>query len=191
MICSLLSIQSGSVDDPLVASALREIQNRVNSMARIHTMLHDSAGPNDIDFADYARSLAEAVTNSFGMGSDGMAEAQVLLTFDLDAIRLELDRAIPCGLILNELLSNALKHAFPQGRSGVITISLQRLESRIRLAVEDNGVGLPAGGIHGNNSSPGMDIVTTLTRQLGGTLETTSGQGTRFTMTFNPVSGRS
>jgi len=190
LICSLLSIQSGSADNMLVASALLESQNRVHSMARIHAMLYDSRSLNDIDFAEYARSLAEAVAYSYGMDPAGMNAARIQLAFELDAVSLEIDRAIPCGLILNELVSNALKHAFPQGRNGVLRVSLQRVENRIRLAVEDNGIGLPEGGIPGDAKSPGMGIVNTLTRQLGGTLEITSGQGTGFVLTFEAITGK-
>ena len=191
LICSLLGIQSRSAVNPLVASALLESHNRVHSMSMVHAMLYDSRSLNEIDFAEYARSLAEAVANSYDRDSAGGERAPVHLAFELDPISLELDRAIPCGLILNELLSNALKHAFPPGRSGVIHVSLRRLQSRIRLTVEDNGVGLPAGGIPDNADSPGIGIVKALTGQLGGTLEISSAGGSRFALMFDPGNANS
>jgi two-component sensor histidine kinase len=191
LICSLLSIQSGSADNTLVASALLESQNRVSSMAKIHAMLYDSRSLSAIDFAEYARSLAEAVAYSYAMDPAGIKPARIQLAFELDPISLEIDLAIPCGLILNELVTNALKHAFPNGRSGVIRVSLKRVGGRrIRLAVEDNGIGLPSAGIPGNAESPGMGIVNALTRQLGGALEIMPGQGCGFVLTFEAITAR-
>jgi len=191
LICSLLSIQSGSADNTLVASALLESQNRVSSMAKIHAMLYDSRSLSAIDFAEYARSLAEAVAYSYAMDPAGIKPARIQLAFELDPISLEIDLAIPCGLILNELVTNALKHAFPNGRSGVIRVSLKRVGGRrIRLAVEDNGIGLPSATIPGNAESPGMGIVNALTRQLGGALEIMPGQGCGFVLTFEAITAR-
>jgi two-component sensor histidine kinase len=95
-----------------------------------------------------------------------------------------MDRAIPCGLILSELLSNALKYAFPDGRSGEIRVSLQQKALTYRLAVEDTGVGLPEHACKSERKSLGLTIVNALAKQLKGTMEITSNQGARFALTF-------
>jgi two-component sensor histidine kinase/CheY-like chemotaxis protein len=182
VICGLLSMQSDAVSDPLLASALQESQRRIHSMAMIHEMLYDSSSLNDIDFAEYARVLTHEVSNSYGTDP-----ARIRLALELEPIRLEIDRAIPCGLILNELLSNALKYAFPNGRSGEVRVSLYQQEHCIRLAVEDTGVGLPEGRSPSRIKSLGLSIVNILTRQLGGSMEITSNQGSHFVLTFAQI----
>jgi len=179
IICSLLNMQSGAVNNPLLASALRESQKRVQSMAMIHAMLYASTSLKDIDFAEYARSLAAEVSSSYSPDP-----ARVRLVFELEHIRFEIDRAIPCGLILNELLSNAFKYAFPDNRCGEIRVSLQQREQCIRLAVEDNGIGLREGFALKESKSLGFSIVKILARQLGGSLEISSNAGAQFVLTF-------
>lgn len=177
IICSLLSMQSGAVNDPLLVSALLESQKRIHSMAMIHAMLYASSSLKDIDFADYARSLAAEVSGSYAPDP-----ARIGLVFELEPIRFEIDRAIPCGLILNELLSNAFKYAFPGNRPGEVRVSLQQREGCIRLAVEDTGIGLPEGFNLNETKSLGLSIVNILARQLGGTMEIASDPGARFVL---------
>jgi two-component sensor histidine kinase len=185
IICGLLSMQSGATDDPLVVSALLETQNRIHSMATIHRTLYDSRNFSEIELAEYTRLLAAQVSNSYGVDP-----VRIHLAFDLEPIHLEVDRAIPCGLILNELLSNALKHAFPNGRQGEVRISSQEQEGWIQLAVEDNGVGLPKDLVPSEAESLGLSLVNTLLDQLGGTMETTSKQGSsRFVVRFVRMTG--
>ena len=112
------------------------------------------------------------------------------LDFDLEPIHFEIDRAIPCGLILNELLSNAFKYAFPNGRSGEVRVSLQQQDSCIRLAVEDTGVGLPDGRFPRDIKSLGLRIVNILTQQLGGSLEVSSDHGSHFVLKFAQIAGQ-
>jgi two-component sensor histidine kinase len=144
----------------------------------IHAMLYASSSLKDIDFAEYARVLATAVSNSYGIDP-----ARIRLAFELEPLRLEIDRAIPCGLILNELLSNAFKYAFPNNCCGEIRVSLQHREHCIRLAVEDSGIGLPERS-PSERKSLGLEIVNTLSEQLGGSLEITSNQGAHFVLTM-------
>jgi two-component sensor histidine kinase len=184
IISSLLNMQSNAVDDPLLVSALQESQKRIQAMSMIHEMLYACNSLNDIDFAEYTRLLAVEVSSS-----QGVDPARIRLAFELEPIHLELDRAIPCGLILNELLSNALKHAFPKGRSGEIRVSLQQQGLSIRLAIEDTGVGLPEGRSPGETKSFGLRIVHILTEQLGGTLDITSNQGSHFVLKFDQITG--
>jgi len=179
VICSLLDMQSDAAAEPALASALQATLNRVRSMAMIHRLLCANGNPGSIDFGDYARLLASEISSSYGTD-----ETRIRIEFDLEPIFLDIDRAIPCGLILNELVSNGLKYAFPDERSGVIRITLKQCACSIRLSVEDNGIGLPEKGSPGRPGSLGLNIVDILTRQLGATLETTSSQGAHFVLQF-------
>ncbi len=172
IIGSLLNMQSAAVDDPLLTSALQESHKRIQAMAMIHEMLYGSSTLNNIDFAEYTHLLAAEVSNSHGIDP-----TRIRLAFELEPVYVEIDRAIPCGLILNELLSNAFKYAFPNGRSGEVRISLQRQEGCIRLAVDDTGIGLPESYGPGNSKSLGLKIVRILTQQLEGSMEITSNRG--------------
>jgi two-component sensor histidine kinase/CheY-like chemotaxis protein len=180
IICGLLSMQSEAVNDPLLAAALLESQSRIHSIAKIHAMLYDSSSLKDIDFAEYTHLLAAEVSQSYGIDA-----SRIRLSFEMEPIRLGIDRAIPCGLVLNELLSNAFKHAFPSGRSGEIRISLRQQEGRIRLAVEDTGVGLNVGRAPSQRKSIGLNIIKILARQLGGSVEIASSQGSQFVLEFS------
>jgi two-component sensor histidine kinase/CheY-like chemotaxis protein len=179
VICSLLNMQADATDDSLLASALRTSLRRIQSMAMIHAMLYASSNPGGIDFGEYAQSLAGEVANSYGMD-----QTRIRIEFDVEPIYLEVDRAIPCGLILNELLSNALKYAFPGDSAGAILISLRQREGRIRLAVEDTGVGLLETSSPRKPKSLGLSIVDTLSRQLRANMEVTSNQGAHFVLEF-------
>jgi two-component sensor histidine kinase len=179
VICSLLSMQSDAVTDLHLASGLRESQKRVQAMAMIYAMFHASSSLQDIDFAEYAHMLAADVATSCRIDP-----ARIQLVFKLEPIRLEIDRAIPCGLILNELLANVFKYAFPNGRSGEVRVSLQQRERCIRLAVEDTGIGLRARRSLGKSEALALNIVNALTKQLGGSMEITSKAGAHFVLSF-------
>ena len=177
IVSSLLSMQSDSTDDAALASALRESQKRVHSMAMIHQMLNYSSSLSDIDFADYIQSLTGEAFNSYGLDP-----ARIQIAFELQPLRFEIGQAIPCGLILNELLSNAFKYAFPDGRAGQVSVSLQQQEFNVELTVEDNGVGMPEPGSLNEAKSLGLRIVHTLTRQLGASMEINSNNGSHFVL---------
>jgi two-component sensor histidine kinase len=146
----------------------------------VHQMLNVSTSLEEINFADYARLLVSEVATAYSLDP-----LRIRLALQFDPLHLETDRAVPCGLILNELLSNAFKYAFPGDRRGEIRVSVQQRENRIRLAVEDDGIGLPQ-----NRRTPyhrrslGLEIVDALTKQLGGNLEIGSGGGARFAFAF-------
>lgn len=185
IVCSLLSMQSDSTTDAPLASALRESQKRVHSMAIIHAMLYASSNLSDIDFAEYIQVLAAEVFSSYGLDP-----ARIQLVFELQPLRFEIGRAIPCGLILNELLSNALKYAFPDRHTGQIRVSLQQHELHTQLTVEDSGVGLPETYSPDEAKSLGLRIVSTLTRQLGASMEITSNRGAQFVLRLPNDVGR-
>jgi two-component sensor histidine kinase len=132
----------------------------------------------------YTRNLVSDLQHSYGI-----EHGSVRLTLNVESIPLGITEAIPCGLIINELVSNALKHAFPKGKEGEITIEVQRGNTnQITLTVSDNGIGFPEHVDFRKSPSLGMTLVTSLVEQLGGAIELDTRGGTAFTITFN-VSG--
>jgi PAS domain S-box-containing protein len=178
VISSLVSLQADGSGDETVREVLKDVTYRVRSMALVHEKLYQSADLARIDFAEYARSLL-----GYLWRAHGAAAANVRLTLDLEQVLLPVDTGVPCGLILNELVGNALKHAF-QGRSeGEVTVALQNsVDGRIRLSVSDNGVGLPPGFDWRQASSLGLHLVKLLSKQLGASVEVSGEGGTRFEM---------
>lgn len=175
----LLRLHGRAVTDPQAAAVLLESSQRVRAMALVHEMLYGSRGLDRIELGSYVSKLADQLVASH------MQARRVSLVTELEPIAVGLSTAIPCGLILNELVSNALKHAFVDDRPGEIRIGLQRVDGgAIRLVVSDNGRGLPAEFLPGERSTLGMELVSTLTGQLGGTLVSTSDGGARFILTF-------
>jgi two-component sensor histidine kinase len=183
VVSSLLSLEAGN---PRVAAAKElflESQNRVASMALIHEKLYRSGDFSNIDFGDYIRSLIQILLDSYAMNP-----ARIALSVDVD-VKLDIHKAVPCGLIVNELLSNALKHAFPDGRSGSITLSLHEMNCRRILRFSDDGVGMAENFDFRRSPSLGLQLVTTLTSQIGGAIRRLPGPGTGFEIDF-PASSK-
>ena len=165
---------------PAVLRRLRavfdDLRDRVRSMALVHEKLYRSENVGRVEFDGYAHSLLEDLWRTYGA-----AAANVKLTLDLQPTALSIETAVPCGLILNELATNALKHAFRGRASGEVTVSVQcGPDGRMSLRVADNGVGLPAGLDWRNARSLGLRLVQMLAGQVGGTVEARSGGGTEF-----------
>jgi PAS domain S-box-containing protein len=181
IISSLLSIQGRCIQDENTQNVLVDCQNRVKSMALVHANLYRSEDLSKVDFANYIRRLTKFLFSSFGVNKN-----RVRLNLDLDKVSLEIDKAIPCGLIINELVTNCLKHAFPEGRTGEILIVLHSLNGMVALAIRDNGIGLPASGFISSQDSRslGFKLVDSLVKQLKGTIETNLSKGTEFRITF-------
>jgi PAS domain S-box-containing protein len=178
VISSLLNLQSASIKDEHDLLLFRESENRIRSMALIHEKLYQSEDFSKIDFRQYIEGLTGYLVRSYRV-------ADVFTDVVVDDIHLGITTAIPCGLILNELLTNALKHAFPDGRKGQIRIELRNVEGkRVRLTVRDNGVGLPAGFDPEHAQSLGMHLTRILASQLDGTLHYTVNAGTAFDVEF-------
>jgi PAS domain S-box-containing protein len=174
VISSLVGLQADGSRDETVRTGLRDVTDRVRSMALVHERLYQSADLARIDFAEYTRSLLNYLWRAHGT-------AAVRLTLDLDPITLPVDTAVPCGLILNELAGNALKHAFKGRSEGEVTVSLHADgDGRIRMCVRDNGVGLPAGIDWRQANSLGLRLVQMLGRQLDAAVEVRTGEGTEF-----------
>jgi two-component sensor histidine kinase/HAMP domain-containing protein len=180
VIASLLNLQSRNILDERVLEPLRESQTRIESMALIHQKLYDSDDLMVVDFAEYSRNLATHLLSSYGVSQ------KVALRVDSDAgISLAINSAIPCGLIINELVSNSLKYAFSGRENGEIRIALRRKEDgRIKLTVADNGAGIPDTIDFRNTESLGLRLVNILSGQLEGTLELEKIGGTKFELTF-------
>jgi len=180
IISSLLYLQSKNIKDQEALGIFRDSQNRVKSMALIHEKLYRSEDLARIDFAEYVRSLTNSLFGSYGVNSDA-----IKLKVNVDDFSLGLDTAIPCGLVINELVSNSFKYAFPDGRGGEIRIDLHTdNDGRLALIVSDNGVGLPEGLDFRNTGSLGLQLVNTLVNQLDGTVELDRSGGTEFKIIF-------
>ena len=181
IISSLLNMHADELPDQ-ARQALDESQRRVRSMALVHEQLYSRDRPDELDFAEYATSLASEILGAYSVDSGA-----IRLRFDLEPVTLSLDQAVPCALILNELVTNAVKYAFPDHRSGEIVVALHACgEDRIRLRVADDGIGLPPGFDRTECQSLGLRIVDILTYQLNGTLDIGSGPGADFQLTFEP-----
>jgi PAS domain S-box-containing protein len=180
IISSLLNLQSTHIRDPRALEVFKEGQGRVRSMALIHEKLYQSEDLARVDFYEYISNLAAYLFRSYEVNSGA-----VKLNVESEDVLLGVDTAIPCGLIINELVSNSLKHAFPRGTGGSINIRLRPAGPELlTLAVSDDGVGLPPGFDVRNTPSLGLQLVNTLARQLGGEVEVERGAGAEFKITF-------
>ena len=177
IIISLLNLQSRYITDETTLSAFRESQSRVRAMALVHEKLYQSSDLAKIDFDNYIRFLGDSMLRFFDMKGKG-----ITLTMDIRDIFLAIDTAIPIGLMINELISNSLKYAFPKGRPGEISIAIHRLDHRLTIQFKDNGIGIPEGFDWRNTKSMGLHLVITLADQLDGTIELDRGSGTAFTI---------
>ncbi|HUI69551.1 MAG TPA: histidine kinase dimerization/phosphoacceptor domain -containing protein [Spirochaetia bacterium] len=188
VISSLLFLQSGYVKDAETREMFKESQYRVRSMALLHERLYRSQSPKGMDFSEYIKDLTSNLFISYGV-----MPANIACDVKISGISLGMDTAVPCGLIVNELVSNSLKHAFPSGRDGEIQVIMEREtpdtdavdgEGWYRLTVADDGAGFPPGLDFRATNSLGLRLVCTLTDQLGGHIDLDNEKGTRFTITF-------
>ncbi len=180
LISSLLSLQAGRIDDPPVAELFKESRNRVRSMALVHENLYRAGNFARIPMRAHVQNLAAHLIRAYDMHSQ-----QVGLSTEIDDIELDLDRAVATGLIINELISNALKHAFPAGRPGQVQVDLRLVDgNQCRLEVSDDGVGLSSDFDVERAESLGLQLVHDLTRQLHGTMTVERAGGTRFAIDF-------
>lgn len=194
VVSSMLQLQSKNIKDKETVEMFQESRNRVRSMALVHERLYQSKDLARVDFAKYIQSLANYLCRSYEVNAN-----VVQLKTDLHAVFLGVDTAIPCGLILNELVSNSLKHAFPpplsspspaEGKEGGGEIHIElRSEGngKFTLMVRDNGVGLPKDLDFRNTKSLGLQLVNTLVNQLEGTIELDRRGGTTFKITFTEI----
>jgi PAS domain S-box-containing protein len=179
VIYSLLHIQSMSVKDKESREIFKETQNRIKLMSSIHEKLYKSKDVSQIDFSEYLKTLTDQLEQAYPV-KDGKID----LIIKSKNVPLGIDKAIPCGLIVNELVSNAYKYAFDGKKAGKVIISLTHDNGKYKLVIEDNGVGLPKDLDFKNTETLGMILVNTLTEQLFGSVEIYNDKGTKFVITF-------
>jgi two-component sensor histidine kinase len=190
IVSSLVSLQAGKFTDPKVLTALGETRDRVRGIALLHETLYRSESFAQLDFTAYVSRLCEQITKSAGLEP----MRRVRIQTELAEVNLNLEQAVPCGLLLNELVTNALKHAFPGNRTGQVSVVLNPVapenpevdpDGTVRLVVRDDGVGLPDGFDARQTPSLGMRLVATLTDQLNGQWQIRQeGAGTTHEVSF-------
>ncbi|MCD6051728.1 MAG: signal transduction histidine kinase [Verrucomicrobia bacterium] len=184
VISSLFSLAASQQTNPVMAAMLKENQNRVQSMALVHEKFYRKTDLARVDFQDYLHDLVTHLFRSFG------AVGRVQYVLETEPVNLTVDSAIPCGLIANELLSNALKHAFPNGRQGTVTVQLKQDTAGVaQMCISDDGAGLPSEFDTRRGNTLGLQLVRTLTEQLGGQIEVLRQPKTSFNITFPPPAG--
>ncbi|WP_319406906.1 sensor histidine kinase [uncultured Desulfosarcina sp.] len=181
IVSSLLYLQEDYMKDAKGVEILRESQNRVKSMALIHEQLYGTSDLAKIDFGHYIKGLTANLFDAYGIDP-----TRIRLNVRADDIALGVDMAVPCGLIINELVSNALKHAFLPDASGTIDIVIRTLDGgRVEIGVADDGIGLVEPPADVGKKSLGLRLIDTLTTQMDGTLAIKTENGTRFSITLN------
>ncbi len=192
IISSLLNLQSRCVEEEETVNVLKESQNRVKTMAMVHEKLYQSEDLKDINFKEYIENLVSDLFYSYGV-KIGTIAPQI----HVEDLRIGITTAIPCGLIINELVTNSLKYAFPTinqesangtlDHKGIVTVELKRLKDKFELIVSDNGVGLPKEVDMKNIETLGLKMVNILVNQLNGTLEVNQNEGTEFRIIFKEL----
>lgn len=179
IVSSLLSLQSESVEDTRFLNMIRESKNRINSMALVHEMLYKSKDLNKVELKEYIQRLTRSLVSSFSTEKD---KVSIQLTID-ENIFLEIDKMIPVGLILNELISNSFKYAFTKSENNEIKILLVRAGDLLKLEMSDNGKGLDES--KSKSTSLGLQLIRMLSEQLNGTCIFRNDNGAKFELIFS------
>ncbi|MEA5583684.1 histidine kinase dimerization/phosphoacceptor domain -containing protein [Nodularia harveyana UHCC-0300] len=180
IVSSLLQLQSQTITDPEMSRVFQDSQNRIDSISLIHKNLYLSPNIGTLDVADYVDNLVTSILISYQI-----APGKIDIKTHIDAVNLNVDQAIGCGLIINELLSNSFKHAFPDQKTGKIAIELSGFNNQIQMIIQDNGIGLPDNLDWSNTDSLGLSLVYDLvTEQLEGTMTVERNHGTAFKIQF-------
>lgn len=181
VITSLLMLQSDQIEDKLYADMFRESRDRIKSMALVHEIIYGKKSFAKVDFKDYVKNLVDSLFRSYGVAKDRIA-----LKIDIENVTLAVESAIPCGLIVNELVSNSLKYAFPGNRAGEISVAIHSINSdELVLEISDNGIGIPEELDIRNTGTVGLHLVTLLSEeQLEGEIELNRESGTIFHIKF-------
>ena len=179
IIISLLNLQSGYIKDETTLKAVKDGQSRVRSMALVHEKFYQSDTVTEIDFGEYLKKLCQFLYQSYGDKTD-----RIDVAIQGDEVLLDMDTAMPCALLVNEVVSNAYKYAFPGQRKGTIEIKLKKQSGKTVLGISDNGVGFPAGYDFEKSDSLGMQLVQALTSQIDGELKVSHENGSSFEVSF-------
>jgi PAS domain S-box-containing protein len=178
IISSILNLQTRSVKDPKILDLIQETRYRIMSMSFIHDLLYQTKDFTNIDFSKYLQSITSNIMNTYTLNKN------IELKLDVESIFLNLDNAIPCGLIVNELITNVFKYAFPGDRKGVINIVLKLINNKVVLSVADNGVGINNQINYLTTESLGFQLINSLVSQIDGELKYENTEGTKFTVSF-------
>jgi two-component sensor histidine kinase len=185
VVSSLLGLQLRGASNQETAKSLQESQNRIHSMALLHETLYQSENLAAVDFPEYVHRLADHLFRSYGLGE------RVRFRVDLEPLCLDMDAALPCGLIINEVISNSLKHGFPESKRGEVRIVLRASSPGIvSLLLADDGIGIDGRVDWTTTRSLGLRLVRTLAKQLSAQLEIDSRNGTEVRLTFAPGTER-
>ncbi|MES2565751.1 MAG: PAS domain S-box protein [Bacteroidota bacterium] len=179
VISSILNLQSSYVKDNYALNLLKECQNRIKSMAFIHESLYQTKNFESVNFSEYVTTLSKNLVHTYSISTK-----KIKLILTLDNLFLSLDASIPCGLIINEIISNSLKYAFPDNRDGIIFVTLRVIKKQVKIEVGDNGIGIPESIDVKNTQTLGLQLVETLVEQLNGTLNLKRKNGTTFSIEF-------
>jgi PAS domain S-box-containing protein len=182
IISSLLNLQTEYVDDEKAVNVLQESQNRVRSMAIIHEKLYQSKDLTHINFVDYIQNLVYNLFYSYDIDN-----TQIKSILKIEDISLNIETAVPCGLIISELISNSLKYAFPNKMNGEIIVSLKSEKDTYQLCVCDNGIGLPEDINFSKIKTLGLLLVNSLTEQIDGKVTIYRDNGTQYKITFKEL----
>ena len=184
VISSLLSVQSTYITDPVVLSYMQETESRIKSMALVHEKLYQSDSFATIDIGDYLRNLVSDLVATYAV------RAEIRFTDDIDnGITLDLERAIPFGLIIHEIVANSLRHAFRDRNSGTIFLSMHTIPDRKSIVVKigDDGSRDPGTIDLEHAETMGLQLITILTRQIDGTIRLVEAPGTQYEIVFPTV----
>ncbi|MCI5146627.1 MAG: hypothetical protein D3923_14140 [Candidatus Electrothrix sp. AR3] len=177
IVASLMFLQSQNIKNKEALDVLQESQNRVKSMGLAHELLYRSANLSKVPFKEYIETLVQSLCESYGGNISFRVEAE--------GIELPVDTAIPCGLIVNELITNSFKHAFNNDQAGILTVRFIRLGDTYTLAVSDNGIGMPTDYDWKSSVTLGLNLVRTLSAQLDAQLEFKNNNGLTCELSFN------
>ena len=183
VVSSLLEFQTEYIKDPEIIKMFENSQHRIHSMALIHEQLYHCPNLKNIDFSQYIKSLVDRLSQTYNINHNS-----ITFSLDIQPVFLNIETAHPCGLIVNELIANALEHGFPNNKKGKIFVSLRtEKNSLIVLKIKDNGVGFPANLDFYNTESLGLQLISTLTEQLEGKITLDRSEGTSFTIIFSEL----
>jgi PAS domain S-box-containing protein len=180
VISSILNLQSSYVKDDYAYNLLKECQNRVKTMAFIHESLYQTKNFESVNFSEYITTLSKNLVHTYAINAKN-----IKLVLTLDELQLNIDLSIPCGLVINEIISNSLKYAFPNNRDGIIFVTLKKINNLVHIEVGDNGIGIPDEIDIKQTKTLGLQLVDTLIEQINGKLVINRVKGTKFSIEFN------
>lgn len=181
LVSSLLSIQQQNIEDQKIQGMFEEAQNRIQSIALVHQQLYSSENLANIDFSTYITSLARRLMNGFNH-----KKGKIAIAIDIKDVALDISKAIPCGLIINELITNAFKHGFQNRETGEISVKMRHFDDhQVEFIIANDGNPFPADVDFRNTQTLGLQLVTSLVEQIGGTIELDNSKGMKFIITFN------